>query len=90
MPSALKSFNVEIGSAPLEKFLITDFPLARLDSITALCEIVPQPKHYLLKKIFVLKSKVSGEVSERLKVQTWKVCAGETSPGVRIPPSPFF
>ena len=39
MPSALKSFNVEIGSAPLEKFLITDFPLARLDSITALCEI---------------------------------------------------
>ncbi len=31
-----------------------------------------------------------GEVSERLKVQTWKVCVGAISPRVRIPPSPFF
>lgn len=31
---------------------------------------------------------MQGEVSEWLKVQTWKVCVGATSPGVRIPPSP--
>lgn len=31
-----------------------------------------------------------GEVSERLKVQTWKVCVGAISPRVRIPPSPFL
>ncbi len=41
-------------------------------------------------KFFHGKILLYGEVSERLKVQTWKVCVGATSPGVRIPPSPNF
>ncbi len=31
--------------------------------------------------------KNQGEVSERLKVQSWKGCVGATPPWVRIPPS---
>jgi hypothetical protein len=30
-----------------------------------------------------------GEVTERPKVQHWKCCVGESSPRVRIPPSPL-
>lgn len=46
----------------------------------------------LQRIVFCVKviNKAQGEVSERLKVQTWKVCVGATSPGVRIPPSPIF
>ena len=31
-----------------------------------------------------------GEVAERSKAQTWKVCVPETVPRVRISPSPHF
>src|SRR5579883_3206229 len=31
-----------------------------------------------------------GEVTERPKVQHWKCCVGESSPRVRIPPSPLL
>lgn len=36
----------------------------------------------------MIKHKIYGEVSEWSKVHAWKACVGETSPRVRIPPSP--
>ena len=50
-------------------------------------------KIFLYFTIYINCSRMKGgygEVSEWLKVQTWKVCVGAIPPRVRIPPSLFF